>query len=110
MAHTPGPWRIPTPRMGFSHIEGPKGELIFGLAAGSIDEKQDDDVCEANVALIVLAPLLPKLVAGYHAALLAEMNDRRTKAADRAGLMLAGTIFRMVLTDLGISPDLGIDT
>ncbi len=42
--------------MGFSAIHGPNGELIFGLAAGSADEKQPDDVCAANARLIKAAP------------------------------------------------------
>ncbi len=53
---TPGPWTIPTPSMGFSAIHGPNGELIFGLAAGSADEKRPDDVCEANARLIAASP------------------------------------------------------
>ncbi len=54
--HTPGPWRIPSPVSGFSAIYGPNGELVFGLAAGSGDERQDDATCEANAALITRAP------------------------------------------------------
>ncbi len=55
---TPGPWTIPTPSMGFSAIHGPNGELIFGLAAGSAEEKRPDDVCDANARLIAAAPEL----------------------------------------------------
>jgi hypothetical protein len=54
--HTPGPWTIDRPTMGFSQITGPNGELIFGLAAGSASEKQPDEVCDANARLIKAAP------------------------------------------------------
>ncbi len=54
--HTPGPWEIPTPSFGFSAITTATGDLIFGLAAGAPDEKQSDDVCEANARLISAAP------------------------------------------------------
>ncbi len=56
--HTPAPWHIPAPWGGFTHIEGPQGELLFGLAAGSADEKQSDETCEANARLIAAAPEL----------------------------------------------------
>lgn len=62
MARTPAPWRIPTPSMGFSSIIGPNDELIFGLAAGGAEEKQPDEVCEANAALIQAAPELLEAV------------------------------------------------
>jgi hypothetical protein len=62
MTHTPGPWKIPTPWNGFSEIRGGKGELVFGLAAGSVDEKQPDEVCEANARLIAAAPDLLSIV------------------------------------------------
>jgi hypothetical protein len=55
-AHTPGPWSIPTPRMGFSAIHGPDGQLVFGIAAGSADERRPEAVCEANANLIAAAP------------------------------------------------------
>jgi hypothetical protein len=54
--HTPGPWTVAAPHMGFSEIRGPVGELVFGLAAGSDDEKRSDDVCNANARLIAAAP------------------------------------------------------
>ncbi|MBZ5673735.1 MAG: hypothetical protein LAP61_05755 [Acidobacteriia bacterium] len=53
--HTPTPWLIEPPSMGFSQITGANGELVFGLAAGGPSEKQPDAVCEANAALIVRA-------------------------------------------------------
>ena len=59
---TPGPWTIPRPSMGFSQITGPNGELIFGLAAGSIDEKQPDDICKANANLIAAAPTMANYI------------------------------------------------
>lgn len=55
-AHTPGPWFIKPPWSGFSKISGPNGELIFGLAAGSIDEKRPDEECKANARLIAASP------------------------------------------------------
>lgn len=55
-SHTQGPWRFHPPFSGFSKITGPNGELIFGIAAGSADEKQPDDVCTANATLIASAP------------------------------------------------------
>jgi hypothetical protein len=54
--HTPNPWKISAPWSGFSKISGPNGELIFGLAAGSTDEKRSDEECEANARLIEAAP------------------------------------------------------
>jgi len=53
--HTPGPWTVSVPCMGFSAINGPSGKLIFGLAAGSVAEKQPDNVCDANARLIAAA-------------------------------------------------------
>jgi hypothetical protein len=58
MAHTPGPWSIAPPFSGFSKITGCDGKLIFGLAAGSVDEKRSDDECDANACLIAAAPAL----------------------------------------------------
>lgn len=58
--HSPGPWSIPIPSMGFSEINDADGNLVFGLAAGSGKEKQHDDVCEANARLIAAAPELLK--------------------------------------------------
>lgn len=54
--HTAGPWTIAPPWSGFSQITGPEGQLIFGLAAGSKDEKRSDEECAANAALIAAAP------------------------------------------------------
>ena len=54
--HTPGPWRVAQPCLGFSEIRGGNGELIFGIAAGSGEERQPDAVCEANGRLIAAAP------------------------------------------------------
>lgn len=42
--HTHGPWSVARPRMGFSEI------------VGAADEKQPDDVCDANARLIAVAP------------------------------------------------------
>ena len=56
MKHTEGPWSVAQPYSGFSEIKGPNGELIFGIAAGSREEKQTDEVCEANARLIAAAP------------------------------------------------------
>lgn len=56
--HTPGPWHHEQPWASFSALRGPRHELIFGLAAGTDDEKQPDDVCEANARLIASAPVL----------------------------------------------------
>lgn len=56
MAHTPSPWHIAVPQMGFSSITGPEGQLIFGLAAGGSDEKRPDDECDANARLIAVSP------------------------------------------------------
>ena len=56
--HTEGPWTVAQPYAGFSAIRGGAGELIFGIAAGGIEEKQPDDVCEANARLIAAAPEL----------------------------------------------------
>ena len=53
---TPGKWTVAPPWSGFSEIRGPNGELIFGLAAGGEKERQPDEVCEANAALIGAAP------------------------------------------------------
>jgi hypothetical protein len=44
--------------MGFSAIYGPSGELVFGLAAGGAEEKQPDNVCDANARLIREAPAI----------------------------------------------------
>jgi hypothetical protein len=44
--------------MGFASIVTASGELIFGLAAGAKEEKQPDDVCDANASLIAAAPEL----------------------------------------------------
>ena len=54
--YTPGPWHLEQPWAGFSALRGPKGELIFGLTAGSEDEAQSPQVCEANGRLIAAAP------------------------------------------------------
>lgn len=54
--HTPGPWFIPAPSMGFSEIRAAGGELVFGLAAGSEAECQDVPTIEANARLIAAAP------------------------------------------------------
>ncbi len=55
---TPGPWTATIPWGGFGSIEGPNGELVFGLSAGMPNERQPPDVCEANVRLIAAAPKL----------------------------------------------------
>ena len=55
-AFTPGPWTFHEPFAGFSKISGPDCQLIFGIAAGGPDEKQDDETCEANAHLIAAAP------------------------------------------------------
>lgn len=54
--HTPGPWTFHRPWSGFSQITGPNDELVFGIAAGSVDEKRPDCECEANARLIAAAP------------------------------------------------------
>lgn len=54
--HTPGPWYIPMPSMGFSEIRSANGDLVFGIAAGDTHEKQPDDICDANARLIAAAP------------------------------------------------------
>ena len=90
--HTPAPWRIPSPVSGFSAIYGPAGELVFGLAAGSGDERQDDATCEANAALIARAPdllaentRLREVNAGLVAALTEHVRlTRATHATDAA--------------------------
>jgi hypothetical protein len=56
--HTRGPWTVATPSAGFSAIYGPDGQLVFGLAAGGPEERQSDDVCTANAALIAAAPAM----------------------------------------------------
>jgi len=56
--HTPGPWVVSDPWMGFSQLIGRDGAFIFGLAAGAPSEKQPDDVCEANARLISAAPTM----------------------------------------------------
>lgn len=54
---TPGPWYVCEPFAGFSSIKQAETDaLIFGIAAGDPDEKQSDDVCEANANLIAAAP------------------------------------------------------
>jgi hypothetical protein len=55
MTHTPTPWAISPPWSGFSKISGPNGELIFGLAAGGVDEKRSDDECDDNAAFLLRA-------------------------------------------------------
>lgn len=64
-AHTPGPWEISPPWSGFSKITGANGELIFGLAAGSAEEKRSDEECEANALLIAAAPDLLKFLVAW---------------------------------------------
>lgn len=52
---TPRPWTFARPHMGFSEIRGPHGELVFGIAAGSENEKQPDHVCDDNAGIIIAA-------------------------------------------------------
>lgn len=54
--HTKGPWAVEQPWNGFSAIRDAAGKLIFGLAAGSHDEKRSDAECDANARLIAAAP------------------------------------------------------
>lgn len=54
--YTKGPWTFEPPWSGFSTIRGQNGELVFGIAAGGAEEKQPDNVCEANASLIAAAP------------------------------------------------------
>lgn len=71
-AFTPGPWVAAQPWAGFSEVRGADGTLVFGLAAGTKEEKQPDAVCDANCRLVAAAPclfavaesLLDSLVAG----------------------------------------------
>jgi len=48
----PGPWKVAQPWAGFSELRDRDGNLIFGLAAGSAEEKQPDDALEAAAHLI----------------------------------------------------------
>jgi hypothetical protein len=54
--HTPGPWSVSPPWMGFSVINGSDDKMVFAIAAGSPEEKRPDDECEANARLIAAAP------------------------------------------------------
>lgn len=54
--HTPGPWHYEQPHGGFTALHDSSNKLIFGIAAGGAEEKQPDDVCEANMRLIAAAP------------------------------------------------------
>ncbi|MCB7127913.1 MAG: hypothetical protein J3T61_00040 [Candidatus Brocadiales bacterium] len=56
--HSPGPWTFEQPYAGFSSIKDVNGALVFGIANGADHEKQPEDVCEANAALIAAAPAL----------------------------------------------------
>lgn len=59
---SPGPWVIAQPWCGFSEVRDAEGRLVFGLAAGTRDEKQPDDVCDANGRLIAGATDLHAVV------------------------------------------------
>ena len=54
--HTPGPWKFEIAWAGFSAIRGRDGQLIFGVAAGSDDERRLEPEIEANAHLIAAAP------------------------------------------------------
>lgn len=55
--HTTGPWYVEQPWSGFSAIRTVKDNLlIFGLAAGSEEERRPDAECHSNARLIAAAP------------------------------------------------------
>lgn len=58
MAYPKAPWTAALPWSGFSEIRDADGRLIFGLAAGSPDEKRPDDELDAALRLMVAAPAL----------------------------------------------------
>lgn len=61
---TKGPWTGRQPFAGFSAIHGKDDVLVFGLAAGSVEEKRPDAECEANQSLIAeYRTLAPRLAA-----------------------------------------------
>lgn len=62
-AFTPGPWYVSEPWAGFASIKRVDDDaLVFGIAAGEPEEKQSDEVCEANARLIAAAPELYEAV------------------------------------------------
>ena len=87
--HTPGPWRVTQPWAGFSSLTGANGGLIFGLAAGCDDEKQSDEVCEANARLIAAAPDLLCALEVVLAAVNVRIDDSRIAVFDRARRVIA---------------------
>ena len=55
--HTPAPWRLENPSMGFGGLYGPDGKIIFALAYARTDERPEDETA-ANASLITAAPEL----------------------------------------------------
>lgn len=78
---TPGPWRFHQPWAGFSKITDQHGALIFGIAAGSDEERQPPEVCEANARLIAAAP---DLLSACKAAIVALKGREHTGFLDAA--------------------------
>jgi hypothetical protein len=51
--HSPTLWRAATPHGGYSEIRDRDNKLVFGVAAGSPNERQSPEVCQANLDHIV---------------------------------------------------------
>ncbi len=52
---SPTPWSAPAPWAGYSEIRSHDGKLVFGITAGTIPERQEPEVCAANLDFTLAA-------------------------------------------------------